>query len=619
MENNIDNIYWWKASKEDVHKKCWEYAKNLIDLQSSTYERFKSNHQLYSLLEASGIYGGKTPYISDDGDFKVAFKNLIASTIDTIVSHFGCEENAVDIETDDANWEQFEKAKLMSAFINGQFHNNDYFTKKRSSTKGAGIYGKAFIHTYDVDGEIKNSYVPPYEIIYDEEEAKSGNPRILARIRDVSKQWLIAQFPKHEFDIKSSKPFNGDNFYLSGNENRQSNADRTTILEWWRLPSENYDDEKKKGEVGRYVLSLEGCTLDDVPYEDQFFPFIPVTLYGESDCGIWPKAVVNELQPIQEWLNEVVYRAWRQNRGSSVKIAIEKGSEVDLKYLDNEDMAIIYYAAGSKPPTPIVLGAIDPNLFNLLNVIDKFAQDRTGVNELMARGEKPSGLDSGEAQVRYQEITSKRMMEIQKNLEKVDVEVAMRHLELARRIAKRGDGSIKILAKTDEGWRGIDWSEVDMDRDQYVVKPYIRNFLSETPANRIRELYGLVNLGMLDQNQMATLIPNPDIKRLLRMKAAPTLEVERTISMLMKGKDVSPSDFTNIELAKPLVLLAFRDAQNRNAPQNVIGAFISYMQKMQQKEIELQPPQPPQGPPMAPPAQPGMEEMQQQPEQPINQ
>jgi len=158
-----------------------------------------------------------------------------------------------------------------------------------------------------------------------------------------------------------------------------------------------------------------------------------------------------------------------------------------------------------------------------------------------------------------------------------------------------------------------------MDRDQYVVKPYIRNFLSETPANRIRELYGLVNLGMLDQNQMATLIPNPDIKRLLRMKAAPTLEVERTISMLMKGKDVSPSDFTNIELAKPLVLLAFRDAQNRNAPQNVIEAFISYMQKMQQKEIELQPPQPPQGPPMAPPAQPGMEEMQQQPEQPINQ
>jgi hypothetical protein len=295
------------------------------------------------------------------------------------------------------------------------------------------------------------------------------------------------------------------------------------------------------GEPGRHVVCTENYLLCD---EEWDHPWTPYVWYHFNDplAGFYWPSVVEQALPFQIRLNEIneVIRD-AQDLMARPRIFVAEGSRINPVDLDNAVGRIIKYT-GVKPEA-MTWDAVSAELYNERERQIRAAFEQFGLTQLAAQGKLPDGarLDSSSALQEASNISDDRLADPMQRYEEFHMQVAERMVDVMKALGGTDgettwySGGPKSRAET------IKWSEIDLDRDAYVLTLQPASVFSMTPAARTDKLEDWLAKGTITLDQYWEYTGNPDIEGLASLQRAASTDLKRVQELLEDGKYESPN------------------------------------------------------------------------------
>lgn len=513
--------------------------------------------------------------------------------------------------TEDGNYELREKAQNLEKFVGGVFYEEGVYALLTKCFRDACVYGTGCLKIYEGDKRVGVEHVSPLELVVDDNEAFYGTPRNMYhrkyfdRLEAKAKWTRVAREEggdERETEVAAalSQPSKADPEDVEFAY--QATADQVLITESWHLAET--DDGK-----GRHCVVVEGCTLLDEDWEGPFpFSFMR---WSEPLQGFFGVGLAEELIGIQREINKLLQQIQRGHHLIAGHWLLENGSHVVTAQLNNDLASIVKYS-GTRPEyqTPSI---ISPEVYSHLWQLYAKAFEISGISQLSATGQKPAGLDSGEAQRVYNDIQTERFLEVGQAYEEFVVEAARQVVRCAKRIG----GGYKVRAVGKESFEAIKWADVDIKDDLYVIKVYPTSMLPTTPAGRLAWAQDMIKSQILPPEDVLEIIDFPDTAAYAKRRLAARKIIERNIAHILKtGEFISPEPADNHQLALRLVNESYAEARLNGVPEKKLELIRRYMADtadflgsaappmappappMNPMDMGMAPPMPPPGPPM---------------------
>ena len=315
------------------------------------------------------------------------------------------------------------------------------------------------------------------------------------------------------------------------------------VVESWHLPSGKTKDEKGKSikHDGKHTICINNKTLFEEEYTKNYFPFV-FFRWNEKPIGFWGLGLSEQLQGLQLEINKILRTIQVSMHLCSIpKIFVEASSKVVTAHLNNKIGGIIKYAG--TPPKYEALGSIPPELFTHLDRLYERAYEISGVSQLSAQSLKPGGLDSGKAIREYNDIESERFMEVGQRYEKSFIDAAQIMIDLAKECYEE-KGEFKVKIKGKKFIETIDWSEVDMEEDKFLMDIFPTSALSNTPSGRLQDVQELLQAGFISKEDGMKLLDFPDLEGTMSLINAGIEDIEHMIEqMIDKGNYQTPEPY----------------------------------------------------------------------------
>lgn len=435
----------------------------------------------------------------------------------------------------------------------------------------------------------------PYEILVDDEESKYNCPRQMFQHKEVSRRKLIKMFPKYATLIEGASNRRWED---AENPGSQGISDSVSVIEAWHLPSAPDADD------GRHVIAISNCTLIDEPWERDDFPFTSV-YWEEPVIGFWGTGIIEEIIEKQHEINYLESKAQQEMNLGACRIIMPPGNDIAKVKIDNQIGTIIEAA------NPQAVQVVNANMVaqETWMQIDRETQkcyEVTGISQLSAQSQKPTGLNSGKAIREFSDIESERFQHIVQMYEESIIDASCKMIELAKEVSERNDESeYKILADDGDGsLKEISWKDVEIERDKYILKVYPTNFLPSTPSGQWQQVEEMLQAGFIGREEGMALLDYPDLKAVSNRLNAAYKIIEQDIYMiLVEAEPMVPESYYNLELAARMSQTAYLQARIDKYPEERLEMLRRYIDRINEL---MNPPPPPAPPGMAPPG-PGME------------
>jgi hypothetical protein len=372
------------------------------------------------------------------------------------------------------------------------------------------------------------------------------------------------------------------------------------VWEAWHLPS------GKKAKDGKHVIAIDGAVLLEEAWKIDRFPFVPFR-YKKRTTGFWGKGVVESVAGIQIELNRLVRSISEQlRRKGRGRTYVAMGSKVNPAHLGNGIGDIVYYTG--QPPHTDNNNAVAPEEFMQIDRLYQRAFQEIGVSELSAAAKKPSGLDAAVALREYNDIESERFALVHQAWEQFFLDYAELCLD---------------LIKTQYGWKGyeiklpskrsmiqVDWANIDLDRDSYVMQMWPTSSLPQTPAARYAKVKEMMQDGFIDKPVAQRLLEFPDVEAESNLGNAIIDDVDATISAVLDDPEprlMSLEPYQNLDMLIQRATAAYLYARHNECPEDRLSMLRNLIDNATAQKAALMapPPAPPgaAGPagPVAPP------------------
>lgn len=583
----------YNASTRAVHKYLFSHVKQLEEDQSDIHMENMLNAKLYTNREPMAF--------NWDGQYHAHFKpisanleNVIQSVVDALSSRIGTVRAKATIVPRGADFSTYLRAKQLDKYLWGEFLCHDVHHKMDRVFTDACVYGTGALKI-DIDGpELFVERVNPDEIIVDQRECVSNEmPMTIHHRKLVSRLWLERTFgddPKLRPLIKEvqAKEFHYTSY-------RSPVDDQIVIIESWKLPT------RPGAKDGRHSIVIENATLKDEEYTRDRFPFVFLK-YSEPQFGFYGRSLVGDLTGYQIRLNELNEAIrYGQDVMCVPRVWVEQGSAVVATELDNR-IGKIHKYRGVRPEES-TWKAFNPEIYNERDRIRASAFEFAGISELSAQSKLPSQarLDSApafrEALASEDKRYNRQIQAIEKAYKEVAEHLIERSAELYRgkKVTKKSTYRSAMLVEE------IDWKDVDMSRDKYVLEISASSIINMTPAARMDTLNGWLDRKLITPEQFKAWSGSPDLERLSNEIGAGPNYTEYMVGELLKGNAVSPDPLMDLPSAFTTVHQTYMHLQTlRNVPDDIITLFADWLQLA---EAELNPQPEPQ------PVMPGMDPM----------
>lgn len=485
--------------------------------------------------------------------------------------------------TEEGNYDQQVEAQNLEKFVSGVFYESKVYQCLSTCFRDGCVVGTGILKIYDAYGKVCVERVKAKELVVDDAEGADGDPpniyhrKYYARSK-VKAVWGGELTVDAAIDACPRDPDDVEAGY-------QTYADQILVTEGWHIGE---GDEK-----GRHIIAIEGACLLDEEWEGPApFSFFR---WSKDTEGFFGVGLVEELQGIQAEINRLLLQIQKGHHLIAGHWMVQQGSTITNQL--NNDLASIIKYTGTQP-TYQVPSIIAPEVYNHLWQLYAKAFEISGVSQLNATGQKPAGLNSGEAQRVYQDIQTERFLEVGQDYEEFVIEAARQVIRCAQRIG----GAYKVRAVNKNSIEYINWSDIDIDEESYVIRVYPTSLLPTTPAGKLSWAEDMIKSGVMDQDDVLDIVDFPDTDAYKKRKLAPRRIIERNIrNMLVKGEYVSPEPFDNHELALKLTNEAYHEARLDGVPDEKLALLRDYMAMTQ--DFMTPPPMPPA---MAPPPPPPM-------------
>lgn len=494
---------WWKVDEKDLPNAVLGQVATIIQNDRPRIDNYNNYAKLYgnhSTMSWNGYSISKINTAQNTVRDRIAF-NVVQSCIDTLVSKISKSKPKPFFLTNKGNSKQQRKAKKLDQFCTGVFYENNAYNLGAETLRNACALGEGLVHVFSDKGRVKYEKVLPYEILIDYLEAHYGPQaaKTMHRIKNFDRDTLITVFPKFKDQIMQ---ITSTNDLLTGVT--RSVSDTITVVESWRLPSGPGEDD------GLHCIVAPGITFISEKYSKPFFPFA-MFRYSPRIYGYWAQSLTEQVLPIQIEINRILMTMQRSyTLAGSFKVLVKAGSKIVKSHIDNTIGAIIEYA-GENPPAYITPPVIPPEMYQHLERLKQYAYEQTGISQLSAASQKPQGLNSGKALREMNDIESDRFQTIGQAYENFYLDLAKLTVSVARDIFEE-EGSFSVNVPGKKFIETIDWKDVNMEDDEFVMQVFPVSKLPSDPSGRLEDIQEMMQAGLIDPATGKRLLDFPDLE-----------------------------------------------------------------------------------------------------------
>lgn len=587
---------WWMLKGEDAANVISGTLNLIRDAQSFRATQWIVSARLYGNLAPTTLAGvsfsklaAQQPALRD----RISY-NVVQSVVDTAVARVTRNRPKPLYLTNGGDHKKQREAKRLNAFMDGVFYENSTHAIGTTVFRDAAVWGDGFIHVFAKANRVCHERVMSSEIFVDDVESLYGSPRQMHRVKQVDRQVLFDMFPDDADKIAGAKPSRTEE------AGRSIVADMITVRESWHLPSGPGADD------GKHCITIDGAVLGEMePWPHQWFPFARVQ-WTPRLYGYWGQGLAEQLQNIQLEINKLLWVIQRSmHLMGSFKVFIENGSKIVKEHLNNDVGSIINYTG--TPPMYVTPPIVAPEVYAHLQTLKNSAYEQAGISQLAASSLKPDGLNSGRALREYNDIQTDRFATVSKSYENMFMDVARLSIEVIKMIAER-DGEYKVRVPNKKGVELLDWADINLSEDDYVMQCFPVSSLPSDPAGRLATIQEYAQAGFLSPRQARRLLDFPDLEQVESLANAEEDYLTGVFDRIVDDGDyTSPDPLDDLALAKQLCLEYYAKGKNNNLREDRLELLRRYLQQISEIEQAMMPPAPPmpmpgmEAQPLAPP------------------
>lgn len=529
--------------------------------------------------------------------------NVGASCVDTLLAKVTKNRPRPSFQCNGASWNMQIKGRALDKWSRGFFYETKVYEKARPVALDAYEFGTGFLQVFPTEGDkLQCERTMVNEILIDDLDGQYGTPSQLTRLKNVSRDVLMRLFPKYVEEIREAGK---DTDLDEANADPEISENTLRVWESWHLPSgEGASD-------GKHVIAIDGCVLFSEQWKICRFPFV-VMRFKRRTSGFFGKGIIETVAPIQVEINKTVRSISRQmHRKGKGRTFIPIGSKVVSGHMTNNDGGDLVMFAGDRPPVVDNSNAIAPEEFQYVLQLRQQAFQECGISEMAASAKKPSGLDAAVALREMSDIESERFAPQHQDWEQFFLDYAELAIDLITK--QYGWQGYKVLVPGRRDLLEVDWKDVDLKRDDYVMQMFPISSLPQTPGaklQRVKEMRAEFP-SFVTEAVAARLMDFPDIEAETNLINAAIDDVDATISAIL---DESPprlmplEPYQNLDLLLQRATASYLYARHRNCPENRLQLLRNLIDNAAAAKVNLLQTPPPGAPApgMAPPGAPMM-------------
>ena len=577
----MDTTLSWDES-ENPHEELFSLIKKLKQDQSQRLNDFSLHQYLYSNQKSFLRINYNSPPIK---------LNALQSMIDTVTSKIAKNRVKPMFLTTGGDWSLQNKVKKLNDGIKAIFLKIKLYFLMPLVFRDACIFGTGFAKVFREEDAILVERILPREIFVDDAEAEYGNPRQLFQIKTVSKKLLIDQFPEFESEIKNAGESIDTGIVNKKNKFSEESVD---IIEAWILPS--FD------KAGKHILAIESAVLnpDNTEYKKKYFPFVKFDWSSPIE-GFWGQGLIAQCKSIQGEIDRIVTRIQQSLHLIAVpRIMVSTGSRIVNSHLTNEIGGILEYN-GNSPPQFHTATAVNAEVYRYLDSLIEKIYQFGGVSQLSATSKKPAGLDAAVAIREYNDIETERFMLVGQNYEQAFLDISERIIDCADEIVEEY-GSFPVKAPGKNSIEVIEWKDIRMETDAYLIQVFPTALLPSTPTGKLQTVFDMLKLGLpLGTENIFKLLDFPDLESITREFTAQDEIFDKIIEQIVDGKKVlMPEPFMNLPMGLKRMQQAYVQYLTLDLPEEKLSKFQDWMAIAEQMIQSMAPPPSPNQPAPSP-------------------
>lgn len=591
---------WWKApskaerASQMLSTVAWlKESQNSLQRQTAIYARLYGNMSLFSFIGSSLSKQDGTNGLPID---RPTF-NLIQSASDTLVSRIAQSRPQPVFLTDNSDYKERNLAKKLNNFIQGELYQTKTYEKATLILRDALVTGTGILKIYETaDHKVGVERKLKTEVFVDPNESMYGDPRQIYEIKLMDRAVLIDNFPAAASILKMAEVAYPDN----SADSTKTVSDLVMVVEGWRLPSGKDSDD------GRHTIACTAGPLIDEEFTKDKLPFVFLH-YSPRLLGFWAQGLAEQLMGTQLEINSLLYTISKSIKLVGVpRVFVEDGSKVVKAHLNNDVGSIVTYR-GTKPQYEVA-PCVPAELYEQLQRLINYGYQQCGVSSMQAGGEKPAGLDSGEAQRVYDDIATDRFATLSRRYDNLFIDIAYAIIDKAKDIAEE-EGEYQTVYPNKNGTKQIDLPEADLLKNPFVIQCFNQSSLPRDPAGRMAKITEMIQSGMITVKEGRRLLDYPDLDQVEKLANASEERILQILDEIIEDAKYTPPDpFMDLQLANDLTVQyinLYGSAKLEEEKMKLLRNFFIQVQGLKQAATPPPPQQPmPQAAPQPTPISP---------------
>lgn len=508
--------------------------------------------------------------------------NVVASAVDALHAKITKSKPRPSFQTDGGTWKMQQKARRLDKFMRGVLYETKAYRKGSDAFREAEVFGTSGLKLVPKkNGRIEFERVFIDEILVDDADGIYGQPRQIFQRRKMSKRRVLKTLcdteEKKQAIIGAKPP--EDSPTLKGFN------DVVEVYEGWILPDED-------GQGGLHMLACNGVELVCEEWKLSMFPFVWMRLFPRL-LGFFGQGAAERLLGIQIELNRLMRSVSEQlRRKGRGRIFTRKGAGIATSKIGNAIAEII--EVNGDPSTSVHVdnqNAVSPEEFQQIENLYRKAFQEVGLSELSVASKKPSGLDAAVAMREFNDIETERFVKPAQSYEDFYLDLAELVIEWLR---VHGGSGYKVKVPSRRFTMEIDWKDVNLERDSYIMQMFPVSSLPQTPGARYQRVKEMMHDRFIDGAVARRLLDMPDIESEEDLGNAAMDDVDAVIGFILdeeKPKLFPPEPYQNLTLLVQRATAAYLFARHHGCEEKRLEMLRDLID--QASKLITPPPAPP--------------------------
>jgi hypothetical protein len=379
------------------------------------------------------------------------------------------------------------------------------------------------------EGDVEFSLLSPFDVVFD-----------VTKEDYMKNDWVLCRTFINKFDLAAKYPELAENLINQDTKDKKEKRARRVLAN----PIEQTEDiavyeffHKRTESMpnGRYILYADSDTIMEdtvMPYRD-----LPVHRITPSEIMGTPYGYTDmfDLLPLQDMLNSLYSTAATNvNAFGVINILNPRGNGVSVEQV-SEGMNFIEYEQALGKPEPLDLVKTSPEVYQLMQIIEKTMETLSGVNSV-ARGNPEQSLRSGNALALVQSQALQFVSGLQQSYIQLLESVGTGLINLLKDFANVP--RIAAISGLNNSTEMREFKSDDIKSINRVVVD-VGNALMQTTAGRAQVAENLLQMGLIDSPEKYLMVMNTgNLDYLTEGKMDEMMTIKGENEAMIRGEEV---------------------------------------------------------------------------------